>query len=258
MRSDTNKDAQNWSNIGAWWAGVAALIRSSKMGTAIALAVACLFRPTDNVTVWVDMVTRRIPDATPVLIAESETHGATLRRNYPGMVVKVAQFKPCDRPAWALCPGTGTTHGVGYRNMCRLWYADMWQLFDRFDAVVRVDSDITILRTGSIATATAASPAVVGADKAIVTEGMHVLFGANKPSTANPYSNVMVVNLTWARTDAGLHRWFDIVKATNCICHNRWGDLPLWGETMRAMGLPVVALPGWRYSHRSHHNVVVS
>ena len=221
------------------------------------LAVACLFRQSDNVTRWVAMVTRHIPQATPVLITESHHHAQQLQIAHPGLTVVTAQFEPCGGPAWPLCPLTRGGHNSGYRNMCRLWYADMWPLFDGFDAVVRVDSDITIVKAGAVTAETIASPHIRGADASYVTEGMHTLFGAAARCTKNPYTNVMVANLTWIRTSATLHMWFDIVKATNCICHNRWGDLPLWGETRRAMSLDVTELPGWRYKHGSHHDILI-
>ena len=206
---------------------------------------------------WVKMVTTHLPYAEPVLITEDNIHKRILQDQYPDLLVIKAHFKPCDGPSWPLCPHDGTKHGTGYRNMCRLWYADMWNYFRQFHTVVRIDSDITLIKVGELNANTIASPHFTGADYHGVTEGMHELFGASRPSSINPYTNVMVVNLTWVRSSAKLHMWFDLVRATNCICHNRWGDLPLWGETLRAMSLPAVKLQGWKYSHRSHNNVTV-
>ena len=142
--------------------------------------------------------------------------------------------------------------------MCRLWYSDIWQYLHDFDYVVRIDSDVSLHRVGEVFTDTVASPYVQGKDAPYVIEGMAQLFGAQEPSKRNPYSNVMAVNLTWVRQSAELAMWFNLVRATNCICHNRWGDLPLWGETLRAMNISLVALPHWEYFHGSHNNLIKS
>jgi len=140
--------------------------------------------------------------------------------------------------------------------MCRLWYSDVWALFKNYDVVIRVDSDISIKKAGAFTTDTLSSPHIKGPDSAFVTEGMVTLFGAT--ASRNPYTNVMVANMTWIRSDRNLHMWFALVKATNCICQNRWGDLPLWGNTLAALKIDLHALPGWAYRHGSHHKFIVS
>lgn len=109
-----------------------------------------------------------------------------------------------------------------------------------------------------------------GMDAHAVTIGMTQLFGLeqltdsavwdrhkrvwleNRRGTWNsPYTNVMLVNVRWAR-DNPAQRWFNRVDATGCVFRNRWGDLPLWGATMAAMGIPRYTLSGWAYTHGSH------
>ena len=63
----------------------------------------------------------------------------------------------------------------------------------------------------------------------------------------NPYTNVMWIRIAYARQ----MQWvFDAVDASGCIFSNRWGDLPLWGATVRLQGhASPLALA---YEHRSH------
>jgi len=219
-------------------------------------AVAALFRPNENVSAWLQMVKVHLPKATPIICVESQRHVSKVLDLHPDARVVLVHFKRCSSPAWPLCPGTGSAHNDGYRNMCRLWYSDIWQYFTGFDYVLRIDADIELHHVGKVITETIASPRVQGPDAPFVTEGMAHLFGAKGPASRNPYSNVMAVNLTWVRQSAVLAQWFNLVRATNCICHNRWGDLPLWGETLRAMNIPLVALPNWEYVHGSHHALI--
>ena len=177
-------------------------------------AVAALFRPQEDASGWLQMVKVHLPNATPIIFTENQPS-----KGGPDAKVIVVPFSSCKGPAWPLCPGNGTTkHGDGYRNMCRLWYSDIWQYFDGFDHVVRIDPDVKLVSVGKVLTETVASPRVQGPDAHFVTEGMAHLFGHRKAASRNPYSNVMAVNLTWVRSSAGLAQWFDLVRATNCIC----------------------------------------
>jgi len=67
-----------------------------------------------------------------------------------------------------------------------------------------------------------------------------------------PYTNVMFVNVQWILHEASLRNIFDTVEFSNCICINRWGDLPLWGETLGKLGVEIEVMRDWNYLHRSH------
>ena len=47
-----------------------------------------------------------------------------------------------------------------------------------------------------------------------------------------PYTNVMLLDLHWARSEA-VRYILQHVDESDCILTNRWGDIPLWGATLR-------------------------
>ena len=72
----------------------------------------------------------------------------------------------------------------------------------------------------------------------------------------SPYTNLMFINLTWAREQRGI---IAAVDRTNCIYAARWGDLPLWGATLRLRGFTEQEQLPLSYFHGSHGaNVVPS
>ena len=65
----------------------------------------------------------------------------------------------------------------------------------------------------------------------------------------SPYTNLMFINLTWAREQRAI---IEAVDRTNCIYAARWGDLPLWGATLRLRGLKAQEQLPLSYFHGSH------
>ena len=120
---------------------------------------------------------------------------------------------------------------AGYRTMCRLWYSDLWPYLERYDFVLRIDFDVAVMpgRAPWPAHVThfATAERWGGEDDPGVTVGMKDFFQKDLGSTAPrpfkdlPYTNIMMVNVTWARTDPALQRVFKAVRDTNCVCNNR-------------------------------------
>jgi hypothetical protein len=156
--------------------------------------------------------------------------------------------------------------------MCRFWYGRAWHYLSSYAYVLRVDDDCNLLH-GSWPDHPG-SPVVPvvyqGMDPEVVTVGVTGLFGLGqytdsalwdrhaktwrrnqRGSWNSPYTNVMLVDVRWARGTAA-QSWFDKVDATGCVFRNRWGDLPLWGAMMAAMSIPRHTLKGWAYTHGSH------
>ena len=68
----------------------------------------------------------------------------------------------------------------------------------------------------------------------------------------------MFVQVKWAFSDVALIEIFDRVEETNCICINRWGDLVLWGDTLRVIEKRAVIMSNWSYYHGSHGKLISS
>jgi len=173
-----------------------------------------------------------------------------------------------------ICQRTPLSEGfsVGYKHMCRLWYSGIWPFLKDYDFILRIDIDNSYLHGewpthinffGTVS-------CFLGQESPDVMVGLSEFFsetvsGANKdlevlPPVSKkgyPYTNVMLVNVKWAINNADLLSIFQQVEDTKCICINRWGDLPLWGETLAKLGLRPEMMSGWRYRHGSHGNTVI-
>ncbi len=144
--------------------------------------------------------------------------------------------------------------------MCRLWFSALWPYLTDYDFILRIDIDNKYLQ-GAWPTDVHYFGTVtcVSGDSGDVTVGLSETIWEHyvQPQKRYPYTNVMFVNVTWATTDADLQSIFQRVEETSCICINRWGDLPLWGETLARLGLRPELMSGWEYSHASHGNFAV-
>jgi len=150
--------------------------------------------------------------------------------------------------------------GIGYKHMCRLWFSALWPYLTEYDFILRTDIDNKYLH-GAWPTDIHyfGTVACVGEDSGDVTVGLSETIWKHlvQPKKRYPYTNVMFVNVTWAATDMNLQKIFQRVEETSCICINRWGDLPLWGETLSRLGLRPELISGWKYTHTSHENITV-
>jgi hypothetical protein len=72
----------------------------------------------------------------------------------------------------------------------------------------------------------------------------------------SPYSNVMAIDVQWARQDRALRTAFRTVNETRCVWLNRWGDMPLWGATITLVNATASQLFNLDYFHASHNSYV--
>ena len=121
--------------------------------------------------------------------------------------------------------------------MCRLWYSAVWKYLRRYDYVLRFDEDNILVHGQWLEDITYfGTVKCVPQDSADVTVGLTEFFWNSERRHYEkyyPYTNVMFVNVQWALTDITVQNMFRAVEDSNCICINRWGDLPLWGETLQ-------------------------
>lgn len=186
------------------------------------------------------------------------------------------EFERCAEvaPSSRVCQQTKRSRqfSIGYKHMCRLWFSAVWSYLNDYDFILRMDIDNKHLQ-GAWPTGIQYFGTVkcISEDSGDVTVGLSETVWEHyvqpqkrypweryvQPQKRYPYTNVMFVNVTWATTDEDLQSIFQRVEETNCICINRWGDLPLWGETLARLGLRPEVISGWKYSHASHRNVTI-
>jgi hypothetical protein len=175
------------------------------------------------------------------------------------------EFRPCIKRTpknTSVCgEEIDTTSPDGYKRMCRLWFSAVWKHLAAYDFILRFDLDNEYLQ-GEWPThieyfGTVACTFVSG-DKYKV--GIHdfIWDGREQTPTMYPETNLMFVNVKWALSDAALDKIFDRVEESNCICINRWGDLVLWGDTLRVLEKRAVIMSNWSYYHGSHGKLISS
>ena len=224
---------------------------------------------------WVDSV-EHLADHVCIL-TETPTYFAWLRsalddklrphlRGRVRLINVHLEFSHCKRSgnySRGVCYPTSTSKqfSEGYKHMCRLWYSKVWSYLSEYDFILRFDIDNKYVQgvwpTGVRYFGTVAC---LKEDSAEVTVGLEDTIWGNltqRSPRRYPYTNVMFANVKWAATNSALSDIFQRVEDTNCVCINRWGDLPLWGETLAKMGLRPEIMPGWKYFHGSHGNTVI-
>jgi FkbM family methyltransferase len=146
-----------------------------------------------------------------------------------------------------LCPPTATSNSfsMGYKNMCNFWSIDFLNYLKDYDYIIRIDEDCNLLHipTNIIETyknnnTVFSSGFYQGEDDADVTIGLKKLFDVfidnnhikpYKHNIACPYTNFMVVNINYFNNNETVQKVLNLIKNSNCIFSNRWGDLPIWG-----------------------------
>ncbi len=163
----------------------------------------------------------------------------------------------------SICNHTGSRHKIGYRTMCNFWYVDFMKYLHNCSFVLRIDSDIRLIPNQNdpfLRLPKTLSPVEwqKEMDKKKVMYGMiHLFQGINHELTywESPYTNVMMINMSWINSES-VQTIIRIVNDTNCIFYNRWGDLPLWGATVRLLEEEKEYL-NLSYYHKSHYNRLV-
>ena len=209
------------------------------------------------------------------ILTESSRHSAWLHaaldakldsqlRERVRLIDVSVEFERCAdvAPSSRLCHETGSSRrfGIGYKHMCRLWFSALWPYLTEYDFILRIDIDnkyqqgawpLDIHYFGTVKCRSDDSrDLTVGLSETIWEHNV-------QPQKRYPETNVMFVNITWATTDVDLQNIFQRVEETSCICINRWGDLPLWCETLARLGLRPQLMSGWKYSHGSHNNITI-
>lgn len=214
-----------------------------------------------------DLIRKRSED--PRIIFDDVSHIFSRRKN-EALVINQSLYEKNS------CPPTKNSarFGVGYKAMCAFWYIDVFQLpsVSSYDYLLRIDADCIVSVCGQNPmkkTPTKFATVVSSGDSRDVTLGMvpyfHALLATKesqrfswnwtaKHLPTSPYTNVMMVNLKWARSEnvKALQRFVD---STQCIYSNRWGDLPLWGCTLHLLGVTSTKLD-IQYYHGSHRRMV--
>jgi len=210
------------------------------------------------------------------ILTESSRHSAWLRasldakldaqlRERVRLIDVSVEFERCTEVVQSskICHQTNLSEqfSSGYKHMCRLWFSALWPYLTEYDFILRTDIDVKYLH-GAWPTDIHYFGTVtcVSEDSGDVTVGLsETIWEYNnvQPKKRYPYTNVMFVNVTWASTDVDLQNMFQRVEETSCICINRWGDLPLWGETLARLGRRPELMSGWKYTHASHENSTV-
>jgi len=146
-----------------------------------------------------------------------------------------------------LCPPTVLSNSftMGYKNMCNFWSIDFLNYLKNYDYIIRIDEDCNLLHipTNIIEiyknnNTVFSSGFYQGEDDSDVTIGLKNLFDSFmdnnniKPYKNNincPYTNFMVININYFNNNETVQKVLNLIKNSNCIFSNRWGDLPIWG-----------------------------
>lgn len=146
-----------------------------------------------------------------------------------------------------LCPPTSlsSNFSIGYKNMCYFWSINFLNYLINYDYIIRIDEDcnllhipIDIIDSYSKNNIVFSSAYYQEEDEAAVTVGLYKLFNSfiaqnnikpYKNKIECPYTNFMVVNINYFNNNEQVQKILKLIKESNCIFSNRWGDLPIWG-----------------------------
>jgi hypothetical protein len=164
---------------------------------------------------------------------------------------------------------------INYRHMCSFWFVDFWKYVEEYDMILRIDEDCIInCHIPEIFHMLQDKTAIYGAwtkDKPFVTQGLNQftrMFLQDQLKTdismipphnpSGPYTNVFALHLPSLRENQLLQEYIKQVEASNHIYIFRWGDLPLWGETLFYMCDPTsyCKTDKIKYFHGSHNTYV--
>jgi hypothetical protein len=163
------------------------------------------------------------------------------------LIFKKIEFINNNNKNNCLCPPTNLSNSftMGYKNMCYFWSIDFLKYLENYEYIIRIDEDCELLRipTNIIEiyknnNTVFSSGFYQGEDDADVTVGLKSLFQyfidnnnikPYKNKIECPYTNFMVVNINYFNNNKTIQKVLTLIKESNCIFSNRWGDLPIWG-----------------------------
>jgi hypothetical protein len=166
-------------------------------------------------------------------------------------------------------------HSVGYLHMCTFWFVDFWHFVQEYDVLIRIDEDcfmeseldplLTEMRTAEAPLALWSGKYQKDEDFVCVNMNQFtrdfVAYETDQPPPppkyppGGPYTNFMGLRLDRIREhDMHLH-YVQAVDHSSHIYHHRWGDLPLWGESVTyLLGEAAMKIdPTIKYYHGSHY-----
>lgn len=166
------------------------------------------------------------------------------------------------------CPNTplSESFSYGYKNMCHFWSISFLEELKEYEYVIRVDEDCTLFEMDPdlIEEYTRdhiyfSSAHYQQGDVAEVVVGMKEFFDKDldriPPPVRMPYTNVMIVNVPYFRSNKKIQDLLSRIDESQCIFSNRWGDLPIWGYLLSYWVDPehVKEDKTITYHHGSHH-----
>ena len=172
----------------------------------------------------------------------------------------------------SLCPPTeiSSAFSMGYKNMCYFWSINFLEYLKDYEYILRIDEDcllqsipIDIFETYKKKNIVFSSPYFQGDDDSHVIVGMKRLFvnymkknglQPQKMDIRCPYTNVTILNISHFRSNQHIQNILNLIKTSNCIFSNRWGDLPIWGHILTLLIEPTLYLEDTSisYFHGSH------
>ena len=165
---------------------------------------------------------------------------------------------------------------VNYRHMCHFWFIDFLNASQMYDKLLRIDEDCFMQSSVDNIFAQLESHTFVAAtmslDSDTVTRGLNALtidfIRANKSSlpfavdnvndvriSQGPYTNLIGYDLKAVRQNVTFQKYLETVDKSENIYERRWGDLPLWGDTIYYIfGEKSINIDkNIRYFHQSHN-----
>lgn len=176
----------------------------------------------------------------------------------------------------SLCPPTNVSQSfsMGYKNMCYFWSINFLEYLKDYEYILRVDEDCllqsiptNIFETYKERNIMFSSPYFQGDDDFPVIVGMKKLFVTymksnhlhpQKTDIRCPYTNVMIFKIQYFRNNSIVQNILHLIKSSNCIFSNRWGDLPIWGHILTLLVDPSLYLEekSISYLHGSHGRMI--
>lgn len=176
----------------------------------------------------------------------------------------------------SLCPPTkvSVSFSMGYKNMCYFWSIDFLEYLKDYEYILRIDEDCliksipeNIIEMYKDKNIVFSSPHFQGDDDFPVIVGMKKLFvkymkknglQPQKIDIRCPYTNVMILNIHYFRNNHIVQNILQLIKASNCIFSNRWGDLPIWGHILTLLIDPKIYTEEKFicYLHESHGRMI--
>lgn len=177
-----------------------------------------------------------------------------------------------------LCPPTELSNrwGVGYKHMCYFWSINLFSYLSDYEYVIRIDEDVMIQKFNAsvldrildlkiqfsvphICDYLDVPDVMIGIEK--LTEQFirrrDISKEINFSKVFAPYTNFMIVNLDYYRTNNLVMEYLQEVNLSHGIYSNRWGDATIWAMIIHLLDdKPFYEINDVVYYHGSHEITV--